>query len=157
MIQVKKHRLFRAEPVPFGRAWWSNRSAPRQLGLGRPEAIEMIHDPLEKLRQRLETLERQMEPLKREQRSAVLEFILQATAIYDIQPEELYPDGTADPQPEGGSTRRKRGAALIGRKLPVKYQDQHGNTWSGRGSEPRWIQEALAAGHCLEDFLVQAA
>ena len=40
------------------------------------------------------------------------------------------------------------------RKPAVKYKDEEGNTWGGRGKRPGWITEALEAGRNLEEFLV---
>lgn len=40
------------------------------------------------------------------------------------------------------------------RKVAAKYQDGSGNTWSGRGSQPRWLKEALAKGEKLETFAI---
>ena len=34
----------------------------------------------------------------------------------------------------------------------VKYKDQQGNTWSGRGPQPKWLKDGLAAGKNLTDF-----
>ncbi|MGK6310786.1 H-NS family nucleoid-associated regulatory protein [Variovorax sp. DT-64] len=31
----------------------------------------------------------------------------------------------------------------------VRYRDQAGNAWSGRGPKPRWLKDALAAGQSL--------
>jgi DNA-binding protein H-NS len=36
----------------------------------------------------------------------------------------------------------------------VKYRDAAGNTWSGRGLRPRWLNNALAKGKALSDFAV---
>lgn len=36
----------------------------------------------------------------------------------------------------------------------VKYRDEAGNTWGGRGPRPRWLRNALAAGKTLQDFAV---
>src|SRR5262249_39641133 len=41
-----------------------------------------------------------------------------------------------------------------GRKLPVKYRDRAGNTWSGRGATPRWMRDAIKKGAKRDDFLV---
>src|SRR6516162_6035309 len=43
-------------------------------------------------------------------------------------------------------------SSLKGRKVPVKYRDRSGNTWAGRGAQPRWLREKLKAGAKLEDF-----
>lgn len=46
--------------------------------------------------------------------------------------------------------------AKIGRtpsELPPRYRNRAtGETWVGRGKRPRWLREALDAGHHLEEF-----
>jgi DNA-binding protein H-NS len=37
---------------------------------------------------------------------------------------------------------------------PIKYKDDSGNRWSGRGKTPRWIVAAEKAGKKRESFLV---
>jgi len=41
-----------------------------------------------------------------------------------------------------------------GKKVAAKFKDDAGNTWSGRGSQPRWVRAAVEAGKTLEEFLV---
>lgn len=43
-------------------------------------------------------------------------------------------------------------AAKAAKKLAVKFQDTHGNTWTGRGLKPKWLSEALKAGATLDSF-----
>jgi DNA-binding protein H-NS len=43
---------------------------------------------------------------------------------------------------------------LAGRKVPIKYWDKAGNTWAGRGAQPRWLTAAIKAGAKRDDFLV---
>ena len=40
------------------------------------------------------------------------------------------------------------------KSVRVKYRDDDGNAWSGRGKHPGWLTEKLEAGHQLEEFLV---
>ena len=55
----------------------------------------------------------------------------------------------------GGNERSGRSASrLAGRKVPPKYRDKSGNTWSGRGAQPRWMTTAINAGAKREDFLI---
>ena len=42
-------------------------------------------------------------------------------------------------------------------KLPAKYRDSDGNSWTGRGSKPKWLTAALAAGQTLETLTVGTA
>lgn len=39
-----------------------------------------------------------------------------------------------------------------GAKLAAKYRGPKGETWSGRGSMPRWMAELVAAGQSRESF-----
>lgn len=41
-------------------------------------------------------------------------------------------------------------------KKPVaaKYKDEAGNSWTGRGSQPKWLRLAVAAGKTADQFLV---
>jgi len=58
------------------------------------------------------------------------------------------------------SPRRRRRLAsarrskLTGRKVAPKYRDKSGNTWSGRGAQPRWMTAAIKAGAQRDDFLI---
>jgi DNA-binding protein H-NS len=38
--------------------------------------------------------------------------------------------------------------------VPVKYRDEAGNTWTGRGKTPRWLVEAEKAGKSRESFKI---
>jgi DNA-binding protein H-NS len=51
--------------------------------------------------------------------------------------------------------RRRRGArALRGRKIAPKYRGPSGETWAGRGANPRWLVTAVKEGKKLDDFLI---
>ena len=41
-----------------------------------------------------------------------------------------------------------------GRRLPVKYCGPKGDTWTGRGSVPVWLQALEEQGYSRDDFLV---
>jgi len=50
---------------------------------------------------------------------------------------------------EGGRGRRRKGS------VPIKYRDNKGNTWTGRGRMPRWMVAATKGGKTKkEDFLI---
>jgi DNA-binding protein H-NS len=51
---------------------------------------------------------------------------------------------------------RRRGVSkLRGSKVPAKYRGPRGETWAGRGAQPRWLAEAIKAGQSPEDFLIK--
>ena len=56
---------------------------------------------------------------------------------------------------EGAVSWARRRGSLKGRKVPIKYRDRSGNTWAGRGAQPRWLREKLKAGAKIEDFAVE--
>ena len=57
-------------------------------------------------------------------------------------------NGTAAPRASGKS-------AQAGRKVAPKYRNPAtGETWTGRGLKPKWIQAAIAGGKKLEDFAI---
>lgn len=42
----------------------------------------------------------------------------------------------------------------ITKKAKIKYRDNNGNEWSGRGIQPNWLRDHIANGRSIEDFLV---
>jgi|SRR5882672_10282024 DNA-binding protein H-NS len=55
---------------------------------------------------------------------------------------------------EVANGRKKKGRATKGRKVAAKYRDSEGNTWAGRGAQPRWLTAAIKAGKKRDDFLI---
>ena len=55
---------------------------------------------------------------------------------------------------KGGKRGASRGA---GKPVPVKYADDKGNTWTGRGRPPLWLVAAEKAGRKRDSFLVKTA
>ena len=44
--------------------------------------------------------------------------------------------------------------AAIGELCMLRNPADSGQTWTGRGRQPRWIAEALASGRSLDDFKI---
>lgn len=40
------------------------------------------------------------------------------------------------------------------KRVAAKYKDEAGNSWTGRGTQPRWLKEAVAKGKTLDQLLV---
>ena len=53
---------------------------------------------------------------------------------------------------QGGQGRKKRSDA--GQPLAVKYRGPSGETWSGRGRVPKWLQTLEAEGRNREEFRI---
>lgn len=67
----------------------------------------------------------------------------------------------ADPQPGSASSEVRTPVPLPATSKgagAAKYRNSHtGDTWSGRGLKPKWLQAALAAGRTLAEFEVGGA
>jgi DNA-binding protein H-NS len=96
---------------------------------------------LQELLSRKEALERAMAQARQRERAAAIAQARDWIALYGLT--------MADLSLELGA---KKGN---GAKLPAKYRNQAtGETWSGRGLQPRWLKAALAAGRKLDDFRI---
>lgn len=54
-----------------------------------------------------------------------------------------------------GKDNGARKAKRARRKVAIKYRDDKGNTWTGRGKTPRWLTAAEKAGKNRDQFKVQ--
>jgi DNA-binding protein H-NS len=55
------------------------------------------------------------------------------------------------------SRASSKSSPIKGRKVPAKYRNSAtGQEWSGRGIQPKWLQEAIAAGKPIEDFAIKS-
>ncbi len=51
----------------------------------------------------------------------------------------------------------RHGGPRKGKRVPVKYADDKGNKWTGRGRPPLWLVAAEKAGKKRESFLLKTA
>jgi DNA-binding protein H-NS len=69
-----------------------------------------------------------------------------ATVADSPAPGASGPDKTPSPKPPQTKAAKKSVPPV------VKYKDDAGHTWSGRGPQPGWLKAALAAGKTVQDF-----
>jgi DNA-binding protein H-NS len=86
----------------------------------------------------LRTLHREIGALIAQRRHETLEQIKQQIAVLGFNADDLV-------------QRKKRGPGSDS----VKYRDSEepDNTWSGRGKRPQWLQDKLAEGRSLDEFV----
>lgn len=88
-------------------------------------------------------IEKQIAEAQREERSAAINKVRALMAEHGLS--------VADLTARAGAAKR----AGTGTKVPAKYRDpETGNTWSGRGLQPKWLKAALQNGRQLSDFSV---
>lgn len=93
-----------------------------------------------------EAIEREIESTKKQHRAEAIAKVRSMMAEYGLTASDL-----------AGKTTMKASGARGGKggKVAVKYRNAAtGDTWSGRGLQPKWLKAALAAGRKIEDFSV---
>ncbi len=92
-------------------------------------------------------LEKQLQDARRAERAGVIAQIKSLLAEHGLTVADL---GIKPGKPATGG-----GSASAGRKVAPKYRNaQTGETWTGRGLQPKWVQAAVASGKKLEDFAI---
>lgn len=116
----------------------------------------MAKKSYEQVLKQIEALKAEAERLRRKETADVVARIRDAIAHYGLSAADL---GLA---PAAGGAAKKavrKARKAAGRKakgtVPVKYRDDAGLTWTGRGLKPVWLREAIAAGRTLADFEIK--
>jgi DNA-binding protein H-NS len=114
---------------------------------------------LTRIQQQIEKLQRQATDLRSREAAQVIKKIKVAIEHYDLTAEDLFGGrGKRAPKAANGNGHAKattrRGAARKRAPVAVKYRDGEGNTWTGRGSQPRWLAAHLKSGRKIGDFAV---
>lgn len=91
-------------------------------------------------------LDRQLQEARKAERAGVISQIRQLMTHNGLTVDDLGGQG-------GGVKARKTSTA--GRSVAPKYRDPAtGNSWSGRGLKPKWVEAALASGKTLEQLKI---
>jgi len=112
---------------------------------------------LTQINRQIEKLQQQADSLKQQEVTGVISRIKSAIDHYGLTAKDL---GLSATRAGAGSPRAARktsarkGLAMTKPALPVKFRDQDGHTWSGRGKRPNWFKSALASGKSPEDLAV---
>ena len=102
---------------------------------------------LQELMAQKEALDKQIEQTKHQERGAAVEKVRALMAEYGLTLADLGGKSTA----AKSAKKTKTG----GNKVAAKYRNAStGESWSGRGLQPRWLKAALASGRKISDFAV---
>jgi DNA-binding protein H-NS len=97
---------------------------------------------LQELLAQKKALERQIEQTKKHERGEAVNRVRALMAEYGLSLADLGAKSPVNGKSGGGSG-----------KVPAKYRNAStGESWSGRGLQPRWLKAALASGKKLSDF-----
>lgn len=98
---------------------------------------------LQELLTQKEALDREIEQTKKRDRAEAIAKVRALMSEYGLTLSDL--SNKAAPATRAG----------VRAKVPAKYRDAAtGDTWSGRGLQPKWLKAALAAGRKIDDFKV---
>jgi len=105
------------------------------------------------VQKQIESLQREADQLRKKEVDDVIARIKEAIDVYGLTAADLGLSGggrrAAVGKPKAAAKPRR---GRTGRA--VKFRDDKGNTWGGRGPHPHWLRDALAAGRQLSDFAV---
>ncbi|MEO6362046.1 MAG: H-NS histone family protein [Caldimonas sp.] len=102
---------------------------------------------LQELIAQKEDLDRQIEQTKTRERGTAIEKVKALMSEYGLTPADL----GSKPAAKSSS----KGKAGGGAKVAAKYRNTStGESWSGRGLQPRWLKAAIASGRKIGDFAV---
>ncbi len=90
-----------------------------------------------------EALEQEIERTRRKDRADAIAKVRALMDEYGLSSADI------------AAKRAPKPAKTAGRKVAAKYRNAAtGDTWSGRGLQPKWLKAALAGGRKLGDFAV---
>lgn len=97
---------------------------------------------LNEINREIAKLQAEADQIREAERAEVVAKIKEAVDFYGITATDIgFSASGARARKAKGSVRSKAGAATR-----VKYKDDTGRTWSGRGRKPQWFIDALAGG-----------
>ncbi len=105
----------------------------------------------------IEVLKLEAEKLRKQEVDGVVKRIREAIEHYGLSAADLglaTRTTGAGKAPVAAKQRRGKGKAAKAAAV-VKFRNEAGNTWGGRGKRPQWLRDALNSGKQLSDFLVK--
>lgn len=98
---------------------------------------------LQELLAQKDALEREIENTKKQARGEAIAKVRALMTEYGLTLTDLSSKASGKAGPRAGS------------KVAIKYRNATtGDTWSGRGLQPKWLKAALAAGRKISEFAV---
>ncbi len=99
---------------------------------------------LQQLLDQKAALEKQIETTRKQAKADTIARVKSMMAEYGLTVADL-----------GGKGAGKTASPIKGNKVAAKYRNAAtGDSWSGRGLQPKWLKAALASGRKLQDFAV---
>ena len=114
---------------------------------------------LTQINRQIEKLQRQADALKRQEMKGVIGRIRTAIDHYGLTAQDLGLSGKSTVSAKAAAAPARaakrspaRKAVAVKKPGPIKYRDEAGNSWTGRGKRPNWFKAAIESGTSLEDL-----
>lgn len=120
----------------------------------------------QRLQAQIAELQKQAAAIREAEKQAAIMSINELILAFDLTADELTfssdsgkrtrsPGKQAACLPSSATTNTQiKRHPTAGTVLPARFRDEHGNAWSGRGLQPKWLREAIATGTALESFRI---
>lgn len=106
---------------------------------------------LAKIEAQIAKLQQEANAIRARDIEGVIGRIREAIKHYSLTPADLF--GKSSEKAAKGPTAKKRSGKKT--STAIKYRDDSGNSWTGKGRQPNWFKAAVAAGKKPEDLLVK--
>jgi DNA-binding protein H-NS len=111
------------------------------------------------LQREIAALQKEADQARQREVADVISRIKDAISTYQLTASDLgFGAHVSSRAMSPSGARGPRKAAVQAKKSkssrPVKYRDDSGNIWVGRGPRPAWLSAAIKSGKKLEDFAV---
>ncbi len=107
----------------------------------------------------IEALKIEAEKARKNEMEGVVKRIREAIEHYGLTAADLGLGGGGarknSQAPVAAKKRRGKGKSAFPSAPLMKFRDEAGNGWGGRGKRPQWLRDALNSGKQLSDFLVK--
>jgi DNA-binding protein H-NS len=107
------------------------------------------------LQSQIAALQKRADEIRLAERQAAIKTITELVATFGIVRSDIKFAGasTGGNHPQANAAKKRHPSA--GQSVPPRFRDATGNSWAGRGLQPKWLREAIAAGATLESFRVE--
>lgn len=104
------------------------------------------------IQKQIDQLQKQADQLRKKEANGVRDRIQEAITVYGFSAADFDFGGTRKNERAAKPVAGKRSSKPKAARTSVKYKDDQGNTWGGRGPRPAWFKAALEAGKTAQEL-----
>jgi DNA-binding protein H-NS len=117
--------------------------------------MEIMSKSYAQIVKQIESLKQEAEKLRRSEVDGVIARIREAITFYNLSASDLGLSVRAKPAADKAAPAKRKKGKGAKPAIEVKFRNDAGGTWGGRGKRPTWLRDALASGKQLADFAVK--